>query len=196
MHKGRNFWLIRISKGLDPLTGSKRFKTVRYLGDRRGARQELDNLLEQESRMIDQPPTEMSVNELFDLWFEIIGENRYRENTLRGFKGIVAFDVRPTLGSVRVIDVNPVHLQDMFKRMASRGVGQTHMYRLYALIAKVFDRAVAWGFIENNPVSRVPVPRPEKSQIHPLTAEELRSFIRVTDRGGHSAFFRTAVVTN
>ena len=195
MHKGRNFWLIRIDKGPDPVTGNKRVKTVRYLGDRRGARQKLDKLLEQESRMIDQPPTEMSVNELFDLWFEIVGANRYRENTLRGFKGIVAFDVRPCIGALKLIDVTPAHLQDMFLKMTIRGVGQTHMYRLYALIAKVFDRAVAWGLLEENPMSRVPPPRPEKSQIHPMTAEELRNFISVTDRGGHSAFFRTAVIT-
>ena len=195
IHKGKNFWLIRIFKGRDPITGNRHFKTIRFLGDRRGAREELDNFLQRESRTLDQEAADQTVNELFDLWFELVGENRYRENTVQGFKGNVAFDVQPCLGELRLIDVTPTHLQAMFKAMADRGVGPNTIYRLYALVAKVFDRAVAWGFLEENPVSRVPVPRREKNQITPMTSGELRNFIAVTDRGLHSEFFRTAVIT-
>jgi len=165
------------------------------LGDRRGAREELDNLLQRESRTLDQETADRTVNELFDLWFELVGENRYRENTVRGFKGNVAFDVQPCLGELKLIDVTPTHLKAMFKAMADRGVGPNTIYRLYALVAKVFDRAVAWGFLEENPVSRVPVPRCERSQINPMTSGELRNFIAVTDRSLHPEFFRTAVIT-
>src|SRR5260370_3404308 len=180
IHKGKNFWLIRIYKDRDPITGNKRFKTSRFVGDRRGAREELDNLLQRESRALTDEPTNLTVNELFELWFELVGENRYRENTVRGFKGNVAFDVRPCLGDLKLIDVTPTHLQDMFKGMTARGVGPNTMYRLYALMAKVFDRAIAWGFLEGNPMSRVPVPRREQNKIDPMTAEELRKFIAVT----------------
>jgi len=165
------------------------------LGDRKGAREELDNLLQRESRALNQEAPDRTVNELFDLWFELVGENRYRENTVRGFKGNVAFDVRPCLGELKLINVTPTHLQDMFNAMADRGVGPNTIYRLYALTAKVFDRAVAWGFLEENPVSRVPVPRREKNKVNPMAAEELRIFIAVTDRTRHPEFFRTAVVT-
>ena len=195
IHKGKNFWLIRIFKGRDPITGNRHFKTIRFLGDRRGAREELDNFLQRESRTLDQEAADQTVNELFDLWFELVGENRYRENTVRGFKGNVAFDVQPCLGELKLIDVTPTHLKAMFKAMADRGVGPNTIYRLYALVAKVFDRAVAWGFLEENPVSRVPVPRCERSQINPMTSGELRNFIAVTDRSLHPEFFRTAVIT-
>jgi len=195
IHKGKNFWLIRIYKDRDPITGNKRFKTIRFVGDRRGAREELDNLLQRESRALTDEPTNLTVNELFELWFELVGENRYRENTVRGFKGNVAFDVRPCLGDLKLIDVTPTHLQDMFKGMTARGVGPNTMYRLYALMAKVFDRAIAWGFLEGNPMSRVPVPRREQNKIDPMTAEELRKFIAVTDQTRHPEFFRTAAIT-
>src|SRR5260370_16016977 len=195
IHKGKNFWLIRIYKDRDPITGNKRFKTIRFVGDRRGAREELDNLLQRESRALTDEPTNLTVNELFELWFELVGENRYRENTVRGFKGNVAFDVQPCMGELKLIDVRQTHLKAMFKAMGDRGVGRNKIYLLYALVAKVFDRAVAWGFLEENPVSRVPVPRCEKNQITPMTSGELRDFIAVTDRGRHSEFFRTAVIT-
>src|SRR5258708_15443468 len=122
IHKGKNFWLIRIYKDRDPITGNKRFKTIRFVGDRRGAREELDNLLQRESRALTDEPTNLTVNELFELWFELVGENRYRENTVRGFKGNVAFDIRPRLGELKLINITPTHLQDMFTSMAERVV--------------------------------------------------------------------------
>ena len=195
IHRRKNSWVIRIHNGNDPLSKKRMYKTVKFEGDRKAARTELDRRLRAQAEGRETPPPDMTVNEYFDLWFETVAENRYRYKTLEGYKGIIAFDVRTFIGHVKLSDLQPSHIQRIFSAMTARGVCSNTQRRLYSVISTAFDSAVTWGALEVNPLARVEMPRPETKGIRPMTKEEVGRFLAVTDKGRHAEYFRTAVVT-
>jgi integrase len=115
--------------------------------------------------------------------------------TVRNFKGIVAFDVRPIVGQMKLSDLQPAHIQRIFSAMTARGVCSNTRRRLHSVISNALDCAVAWGTLEMNPMARVEIPRREVKEMRCMSQEEVKSFLEVTDRGRHAEYFRTAVVT-
>jgi integrase len=171
------------------------YKTVKFEGDRKAARAELDRLLRAQAEGLEGTPPDMTVNEYFDLWFETIAENRYRYKTLEGYKGIIAFDVRSLIGHIKLSELQSSHIQGILNAMTTRGVCSNTQRRLYSVISTALDSAVAWGSLEINPMSRLEIPRPGVKKMRALSQEEVGRFLAVTDKGRHAEYFRTAVVT-
>jgi integrase len=194
IHKRKNSWVIRINNGRDPL-GKEIYKTIKFEGDKKAARAELDRLLRGQAEGREITPPEMTVNEYLDLWFETVAENRYGYKTLEGYKGIIAFDVRSLIGEVKLSDLQPKDIQRILIAMTARGLCSNTQRRLFSVISTALDSAVAWGWLEINPLSRLAMPRSDAKKINPMSREEVQSFLAVTDQGPHSEYFRLAVVT-
>jgi integrase len=195
IQKSVDYWLLRIYKGRDPLTKQRIYKAVKFEGTREQAQIELDKLVQEQADRAKLRPSDTTVNEHFDQWFDQVAENRYTFKTVRNFKGIVAFDVRPIVGQMKLSDLQPAHIQRIFSAMTARGVCSNTRRRLHSVISNALDCAVAWGTLEMNPMARVEIPRREVKEMRCMSQEEVKSFLEVTDRGRHSEYFRTAVVT-
>jgi len=194
IHKRKNYWVIRIHKRLDP-KGKRVYRTIKFEGDRTAARAELDRLLREQAEGREVTPPEITVNEYFDCWLETVAANRYSYKTLEGYKGIIAYDARPLIGTLKLSELQPNQVQCIFNAMTARGVGSNTQRRLFSVISKAFDPAVAWGWLETNPLSLLKIPRREAKEMHALSKEETRTFLAVTDRGRHAEYFRLAVIT-
>lgn len=195
IHKRKNYWVIRILKGRDRLGKKRIYKTIKFEGDRKAARAELDRLLRSQVEGREYTPPDITVNEYFDRWFETVAENRYGYKTLEGYKGIIAFDVRSIIGHVKLSDLQLSDIQRIFHAMTARGVTSNTQRRLFSVISTAFNSAVAWGWLETNPLSRLAMPRCDAKEIVAMSREEVGSFLAVTDKGCHTEYFRLAIVT-
>ena len=193
--KGNDRWLLRIYKGKDPLTKKRIYKALKFDGNREQAQAELQRLIVSKSQEPSPSDSTMTVNQLFDQWFETVAQNRYSHKTLKNYKGVIAYDVRPVIGKVCLSELQPRHIQSVFSRMVARGTSSNTRRRLYSVIAMALDSAVAWGTLETNPITRVEIPRREVKEMHALTKDEVRRLLAVTDKGFYAEYFRTAVVT-
>jgi len=187
--------VIRIHKSGDPLGKKGIYKTIRFEGDRNAARAELGRLLRAEIEGREITPPDISVNEYFDRWFETVAENRYRYKTLEGYKGIIAFDVRRLIGHVKLSSLQLSDIQLIFSAMTARGVCSNTQRRLFSVISTAFDSAVAWGWLEMNPLLCLEMPRCDAKEIIAMSLEEVMKLLAVTDKGRHAEYFRLAVVT-
>jgi integrase len=195
IHKRKNSWVIRIYKSGVPLGTKRIYKTIKFEGDRKAARAELDRLLRAQAEEREVTTPDITVNEYFDRWFETVAENRYRYKTLEGYKGIIAFDVRPLIGHIKLSDLQPSEIQNIFNAMTARGVCSNTQRRLFSVISTAFDSAVAWEWLQINPLVRLEMPRNGAKKMRAMSQEEVGSFLAVTDKGRHGEYFRTAVVT-
>ncbi len=195
IQKGEDSWLLRIYRGRDPLTKKRIYKAVKFEGNQEQARVELDRLVQAQEEGSKVKPSDMTVNEHFDQWFENVAENRYSYKTVENYRGIIAFDVRPLIGHVQLSDLQPRHIQSVFVAMAARGVCSNTRRRLYSVISTALDCAVAWETLEMNPMARVEMPRREVKEMRAMSKEEVGRFLAVTDKGRHAEYFRTSVVT-
>lgn len=194
IHKRKNYWVIRIQKGLDP-AGKQIYRTVKFEGDRTGARAELDRMLRAEAEGRGVTPPDMTVDEYLDCWFEIVAANRYTYKTLEGYKAIIAYDARPLIGNFKLSELQPNHVQRIFNAMTARGVCSNTQRRLFSVISTAFNAAVAWEWLGTNPLSRLKMPPRGAKEVRALSQEETRTFLAVTDKGRHAEYFRLAVIT-
>ncbi len=177
------------------MTKKRIYKAAKFEGDREQAQAELDRLLRAQAEGSKVKPSDITVNEHFDQWFENVAENRYSYTTVKNYKAVIAFDVRTLIGHVMLSDLQPSHIQSIFSAMTVRGACSNTQRRLYSVISNALDCAVAWETLEMNPLARVEMPRREVKEMRSLSQQEVRSFLETTDRGTHAEYFRTAVVT-
>ena len=119
--KGNDRWLLRIYKGKDPLTKKRIYKALKFEGNREQAQAELDRRIVSKSQEPSPNNSTMTVNQLFDQWFETVAQNRYSHKTLKNYEGVIAYDVRPVIGKVCLSELQPRHIQSVFSRMVGRG---------------------------------------------------------------------------
>ncbi len=156
--KGKDKWLLRVYQGKDTVTGKRRYRSVTFIGGKNQARVELDRLLQLQKEGHAFKPTQMTVNEFFDRWFEMVAANRYSYKTYENYKGIIAYDVRSLIGQVELPKLKPTHIQSIFTAMKERGVCSNTRRRLYSVISTAFDWAVSWGALELNPTTHIEIP--------------------------------------
>ena len=195
IHKRKNSWVILIYKSGDPQGTRRIYKTIKFEGDRKAARAELDRLLRAQADGRGVTPPDITVNEYFDRWFETVAQNRYRYKTLEGYKGIIAFDVRKLIGHIKLSCLKPSDIQRIFNAMTARGVCSNTQRRLFSVVSTAFDSAVAWEWLQINPLLRLEMPRNGAKKMRAMSQEEVGRFLAVTDKGRHAEYFRTAVVT-
>lgn len=195
IQKSNDYWLLRIYKGRDPLTKQRTYKAVKFEGSREEAQTALDKLVQEQAEDAKARSSDITVNEHFDQWFDQVAENRYSYKTMKNYRGIIGFDVRPTVGQMKLSDLQPSHIQSIFSGMTARGACSNTRRRLHSVISNALDCAVAWGTLKMNPMARVEIPRREVKDMRCMSQEEVKSFLEVTDIGLHAEYFRTAVVT-
>lgn len=193
--KGRGKWLLRVYKGRDAKTGARLYKSITFKGDRSEARAELDRLLRRQAEGHVMRSSNMTLDEHLDEWFERFAANHYSYKTLENYRGILAYDVRPLIGRVRLSEIDPGHVQKVLTAMRDRGVCSNTRRRLYSVLSTALDSAVDWGTLEQNPAAQVQIPRREVKEMRAMSREEVRRFLAVTDQGRWAELFRTTVVT-
>lgn len=136
----------------------------------------------------------MTVNEWFEEWASKKAVH-VRPNTIRNYRERYENDIKPVIGRMRMIDVKPVHCQEVLNRMVedidkpySRGtIEQT----LNTMIT------VFWAATENDVVRKTPVtksgvkiPPSEKKSIDFFNIEEERRFLEVARNYAYYRQFR------
>jgi hypothetical protein len=77
IQKSTDYWLLRVYKGRDSLTKQRIYKAVKFEGSREQAQIELDKLVQEQADRAKVRPSDITVNEHFDQWFDQVAENRY-----------------------------------------------------------------------------------------------------------------------
>ena len=192
--KGTNSWLLRVYKGVDPVTKKRVYKATKFIGDEEHARIELNKFVAEQERAAAVPP-QMTVNQFLDQRFEMVVENRYAESTQVTYQYLSEHDIRPVVGHIRLSDLQATDIQRIFNAMTARGVSSNTRRKVYSVLSIALDCAVAWGILEVNPMAHLEIPRREKSEMRAMSKAEVTSLFAVTDKGPLSEYFRTAVIT-
>ncbi|MEA0564467.1 site-specific integrase [Lysinibacillus irui] len=176
---GKNFYMFQIYVGTDPLTG-KRLKTTR-----RGFNTKKEAQLAAARLQIEIDKGEFrkksvdTFNDIYKLWIEQY-KNTVQESTLVKTKGIFKNHILPSLGDYKIekitVQVCQKHVNEWFNKLQ-----KFRTTKSYA--SKVFDYAVILGFITDNPLKRVTMPKNieqpvDSEEINYYTKEQLIQFLK------------------
>ena len=89
----------------------------------------------------------------------------------------------PRLGSLRVRDVRPVHIEDVLTSIVRDNpkLSKRTVQRAKALLSGIFTRAVALGLIDRNPVREIALPKTKEreEETHAYAPEEVEHMLAV-----------------
>lgn len=116
-----------------------------------------------------------TVNDLLDLWLETATPT-LKPRTLADYRQTSRLYLRPALGKTRLGKLTPDRLQRLYSDLQRRGL-QRGAAKAHAVLHRALKLAVLWGWLAENPASRVlrPQYRPKRKDV--WTPQELSVFL-------------------
>ena len=122
-------------------------------------------------------PDDMTVGEWFDLWIkEYNGSVKESTRSQYAYQG--RCHIKPVIGNKKLQKITAPALQKFINERFESGLSPKSCRNLHGVLHKLFNQAVLCGYIKSNPVSAVQLPRVEKKEMHILSGDDLKAFLR------------------
>jgi len=137
----------------------------------------------------------MSVNAFLDQWLENAARPRLRENTFQNYSSVLKIYIRPELGNVRLCDLTPLRIQNLYTNLSKRGLSPRIVRYAGTIFKNALGQAVKWRFLSVNPSEGTELPRREKKEMSVLSLEDALAFIEVLKGSKHETLLSLALFT-
>jgi len=182
--KGSKNWRVEAEyKVVDPETGKeKRVRKYKTIGPKRQAEAYAKELRLRETLAVETTP--QTFEEFLREWFN---EHKHRlaPKTQLSYSQIIEDYIIPHLGSIKLDLLAPIHLSKFYSQMMESGskrgggVSATTALYMHRIIHRALEAAVQWGKISRNPADMVDAPRPQKTNLNILTAEQVEQIAAI-----------------
>jgi integrase len=115
----------------------------------------------------------MSLNQYLDYWLENYAKTNTKPKTFVEYEKIINTHIKPALGHIHLHELKSVQLQTYYKLKLKSLSAQTVKHH-HRLLSKVLNDAIGWELISNNATKGAKPPKPEKTVMKTLSAEQLK----------------------
>jgi integrase len=137
----------------------------------------------------------LTVGEYLDRWLRDAVRGTVRESTYCRDEWLVNNHSKPTIGRVKLKNLNAMHLQGLYRDRLDSGLSGSTVQKLHHVMHKALARAVRWDLIPRNPADAVEAPKPSKKEMRPLSAPEARRLLDAASGDRLEALYVLAVHT-
>jgi integrase len=137
----------------------------------------------------------LTVGEYLDRWLSDSVRGTVRESTYSRDKYLVTNHIKPTLGRLKLKNLNAPHLQGLYRDRLDSGLSSSTVHKVHHVLHKGLRQAVRWNLIPRNPADSVKAPTPTPKEMHPLSAHEARRLLETTRGDRLEALYVLAVHT-
>jgi integrase len=198
--RGKNVWRAKVYLGRD-VQGRLRYLTRTIHGTKRLAEEALRDLLDEAGRG-DQIVTDGTLADLVQKW-RAIAELNLSPTTQREYERLIEKRILPRFGKTKVRAIRAVDIDAFYADLQRRGgenggpLAAQSIHHIHALLRRLLNQAVRWGWIATSPVTRASPPRVHRFEIKVPTPEDVSRLIAAADaQGGElGCFLRLAAIT-
>jgi len=115
--------------------------------------------------------------------------------TAETYAKMVNSHIIPALGSIKLIDLKPEHLQRFYAKEIKSGLSTTTVRHFHMILHKALDHALKWGLVTRNVVDAVDSPKNARTEMRILSAEEINLVMKEAKATPYHALFMTALMT-
>jgi integrase len=137
----------------------------------------------------------LTVSEYLDRWLSDVVRGTVRESTYFRNKYLITNHVKPTIGQLKLRNVNALHLQGLYRDRLDSGLSPSTVQKIHHVLHKALAQEVTWGFIPRNPADDAKAPTPTPKEMHPLSASEARTLLEAARGDWLEALYVLAVHT-
>lgn len=108
-------------------------------------------------------PTEISVSDYLDFWFDNYCKIELKYNTQLGYLSIIENHLKPNFGQYRLKSLNPTMLQTYANDLKLNGLSRSHLVGILSTFSAALDYAVhPLQYLKENPMHYVKFPSVER----------------------------------
>jgi integrase len=193
--RGPRTWLVRVSLGRDPETGTRKYHNSTVHGSFRDAQTYL-NIKLQECDIGRLPRTAaIRLDDYLDQWLATSAKPRLRPKGYVGYEGLLRLHIRPSLGARPIGAITQFDIQSVYAQMFNRGLSPRTIEYRNAVLHSAFRQAVRWKMLADDPCVGVDLPRLKRREMDALSVEECRRFLTVASESEWYALFALALTT-
>lgn len=136
----------------------------------------------------------LTVEKYMDRWLESI-KDRVRPGTYKPYEAITRLHIKPTLGRTKLDKLSAMQLEKLYHQKLKSGLSARRVRYIHVTIRKALKDAVRLQLLSRNVGDAAIPPRPAKTEITPLTLDEMRSLLDAARGDRFEALYVLAVTT-
>lgn len=122
-------------------------------------------------------------------------EPTVRPKTYVGYESIVRTRIVPHLGRRKLGRLTALDVQKLYADLEAAGLSKRSIHHTHRVLKRALRQAVRWNLIGRNPCDGATPPRPDRSEMHPLTQEQVSTLLEATREHPDHALYVLAVTT-
>lgn len=123
-------------------------------------------------------PSNITVDDWYHSWIDN-KKRTVRSSTFQRYESAYRNHIRPVLGNILMTDIKPIHCQEIFNRMADKGMKSSSMKAYKEVVCNFFAYAVENDVINKNPCNKLVKCNigQDSSDRLPLTLDQQKIFL-------------------
>jgi integrase len=116
-------------------------------------------------------------------------------NTYKDYSQVVHDHIIPHIGSMKLKDLNPSHIQMLHSIKLENGATPTRVRFIHKILNRALNLSVRWGYRNDNPAALVTVPKKSRKEMLTFSIDEVRTFLMAVKGSRLEALFHVAVTS-
>ena len=139
-------------------------------------------------------PSKMTLGRWVEIWLqEYMGDKKYL--TVKHYKAQCKTHIVPSLGAVKLSELTTPQIQSFYNGLQRNGMAAKSVRNVLGILTKCLSTAVQVGYLRDNPAARVTLPKVIKKEIHPLTDEQVKAFLKAATGDEYEIILKTILFT-
>lgn len=188
-YKNSDSYSIVLNLGIDPATGKRKQQWITVKGNKKDAEKRLSELLHQFDTGMLVKPGKVTVADYLRQWIKDYAEVNCSPKTLESYNQLINHHLIPELGNIKLVELEPRHLQSMYARKRDSGLSPRTVRYLYNLVSQVLRYAMKQGILTRNVAQSTEPPRLEHKEVNTIMTEQISTFLESASKTPHYALF-------
>lgn len=187
-------WCFVLDIGRDEVTGARKQKWFSgYEKEKDAERAMIDKIKElNDGTFIDD--TNETFGDFMGNWLTN-KKNQVRPGTWKSYKWLIETHLKPHLGRIKVVDLKPRHLNDLYNQKLLNVISANSIKKLHGLIKDALDEGIGFGDISKNVANAVTPPRVKKVKFEVWNENQLKIFLDAAKNNRFYVVFELAAST-
>lgn len=193
--RGPRTWLVRVSLGREPETGTRKYHNKTIHGSFREAQDYLNTKLQERHSGRLPRAAAISLNQYLDQWLTTAAKPRLRQKSYSDYQALLRLHIRPALGTRPLGAITQFDIQSVYAHLLESGLSPRTIEYTNAVVQSAFRQAVRWKMLVEDPCAGVDLPRMKRREMEALSVEECRRFLAVARESEWFGLFALALTT-
>ena len=136
-----------------------------------------------------------TVAEFLVRWMETHAATNTSPRTQQGYRGIINRNIIPYIGHVRLQNLQPRDIQNMYAALVKRGLSNLSVRHAHRVLHKALADALKWGDVERNVTEATTPPRVETKEPEVWDRETIKQFFKVAEGSSYHGLYILAILS-